>query len=86
MGRDISSIILPRSGLVKRETPGMLRTLRSVMRFGPLKLRTVDRRLAKAASIEDLRIVASRRLPRGVFDYIDGAAEDEVTLAANAAA
>jgi L-lactate dehydrogenase (cytochrome) len=30
-----------------------------------------------------LRSIARRRLPRGVFDYIDGGAEDEVTLAAN---
>jgi L-lactate dehydrogenase (cytochrome) len=30
-----------------------------------------------------LRSIARRRLPRGVFDYIDGGAEDELTLAAN---
>ena len=64
----------------------MIRTLRSVLRFGPLELRAVDRRLAKAANVGDLRVIAKRRLPRGVFDYIDGAAEDEVTLEANAAA
>lgn len=43
----------------------------------------VERRLAKAASVADLRRQAARRLPRGVFDYIDGGAEDERTLAAN---
>ena len=31
----------------------------------------------------DLRAIARRRLPRGVFDYVDGGAEDERTLAAN---
>ena len=34
-------------------------------------------------TIEDLRRRARRRLPRAVFDYIDGGAEDEVTLRAN---
>jgi len=33
--------------------------------------------------IEDLRRAAKRRLPRVVFDYIDGGAEDEWTLRAN---
>lgn len=44
------------------------------------------RRLAKSATVEDLRRIARRRLPRGVFDYIDGGAEDELTMAANSAA
>ena len=34
-------------------------------------------------NIEDLRRVAKRRLPRVVFDYIDGGAEAELTLRAN---
>ena len=34
-------------------------------------------------TIADLRRLAQRRLPRAVFDYIDGGAEDEVTLRAN---
>ena len=41
------------------------------------------RRLGRAADIGDLRRIAKRRLPGGVFDYIDGAAEDEVTYARN---
>src|SRR5215212_4051118 len=65
---------------------GMLATLRSVVRFGPIETDPTTRRLAKAASVADLRRIARRRLPGGVFDYIDGAAEDERTLAANEAA
>src|SRR3954469_25046366 len=61
-------------------------TLRSVVRFEPVETDPVARRLAKAASIDDLRRIAKRRLPGGVFDYIDGGAEDERTLAANVAA
>ena len=37
----------------------------------------------RVVNIEDLRRVAKRRLPRIVFDYIDGGAEDERTLRAN---
>jgi len=40
----------------------------------------------RAFSIEDLRRAAKRRLPRAVFDFIDGGAEDEQTLRANRAA
>lgn len=36
-------------------------------------------------SIADLRERARRRLPRMVFDYIDGGADDEITLRRNAA-
>ena len=39
--------------------------------------------LQQAHSIEDLRRLARRRLPRGVFDFFDGGAEDETTLRAN---
>ena len=34
-------------------------------------------------SIADLRLLAQRKLPKVMFDYIDGAAEDEVTMARN---
>ena len=40
----------------------------------------VERRLAGAASIRDLRLLARRRAPRAVFDYTDGAAGEEVAL------
>src|SRR3972149_10055895 len=37
-------------------------------------------------NIDDLRRVAKRRLPRAVFDYIDGGAEREITLRGNSRA
>ena len=40
----------------------------------------------KAINIEDLRQLAKRRLPRAIFDFFDGGAEDEVTLRENRAA
>jgi L-lactate dehydrogenase (cytochrome) len=61
----------------------LFKTLKSVLRFRRFETDPVRRRLARAASIDDLRKIARRRLPRGVFDYIDGGAEDERTLRAN---
>jgi len=40
----------------------------------------------RAFSIEELRRAAKHRLPRAVFDFIDGGAEDELTLRENRAA
>lgn len=37
-------------------------------------------KLDRAINIDDLRSMAKARLPRMVFDYIDGGADDEVTL------
>src|SRR5258706_15517189 len=36
--------------------------------------------LASVVNVKDLRRLARRRLPDAVFDYLDGAADDEVTL------
>jgi isopentenyl diphosphate isomerase/L-lactate dehydrogenase-like FMN-dependent dehydrogenase len=55
------------------------------MNFANEKTST-DRRLARALSIADLRAIARRRLPRSIFDFIDGGAEDEITLSDNRAA
>ena len=61
-------------------------TLRSVLRFRKFETDPVARRLQSVASVSDLRDISKRRLPGGVFDYIDGAAEDEVTLRRNSEA
>ena len=42
--------------------------------------------LERAVNIEDLRRIAQRRLPRAIFDFFDGGAEDETTLRDNRAA
>jgi L-lactate dehydrogenase (cytochrome) len=57
--------------------------LRSVLRFKPVERDPDKRRLAHVASVDDLRRIAHRRLPRGVFGYVDGGAEDELTLRRN---
>ena len=40
-------------------------------------------RSSQVVNIEDLRHLAQRRLPKSVFDYLDGGAEAELTLAEN---
>jgi L-lactate dehydrogenase (cytochrome) len=61
----------------------MIDTFRSVVRFAPVETDPIARRLRRCATVDDLRRVARRRLPRGVFDYIDGGAEAERTLGRN---
>ena len=41
------------------------------------------RKLSRAVNIADLRRLAEKRVPRAVFDYLDGGAEGEVTLREN---
>jgi L-lactate dehydrogenase (cytochrome) len=65
---------------------GMIETFRSVVQFDEITLDPVERRLKKIASVDDYRKFAKRRLPFGVFDYIDGGAEDERTLEHNVGA
>ncbi len=42
--------------------------------------------LSNAASIDDLRLIAKRRMPKFAFDFIDGGAEDEISLQKNRSA
>lgn len=62
---------------------GIFSALSSVVRFDRPILSARKRRFVRAANIDDLRSIARRRLPGGIFDYIDGAAEDEVTARRN---
>jgi L-lactate dehydrogenase (cytochrome) len=64
---------------IKRRLPRWSE-LQPYLRTGPIRLSPVERRLAGAATIWDLRSVARRQVPRAVFDYVDGAAETETSL------
>ena len=57
------------------------RDLSQLLHFKPPELNATKRRLAAALTIEDLRSIAKRRTPKVAFDYADGAAETEVSLA-----
>jgi L-lactate dehydrogenase (cytochrome) len=54
--------------------------LRPLVRTRRPELDATKRRLDRALTIADLRVLAKRRTPRAPFDYTDGAAEGEVTL------
>ncbi len=64
---------------------GMIDTFRQTVQFQRFSFSPEERRLRQCVTVDDYRRIARRRLPRGVFDYIDGGAEDERTLAGNAA-
>jgi L-lactate dehydrogenase (cytochrome) len=54
--------------------------LKPLLRPKRVDLNITRRRLDGALTIADLRTVARRRTPRAVFDYTDGAAEQEISL------
>ena len=53
---------------------------RQLLKFRKPIVNTIDRRLAKAHTIYDLRAIAKKVTPIGPFDYTDGAAESEISL------
>ena len=59
---------------------------RPLLQVQPITLDRTGRRLRRAASVEDLRDQARRRVPRAVFDYTDGGAGREVGLRRSRAA
>jgi L-lactate dehydrogenase (cytochrome) len=58
-----------------------LRELTPLLGFDVPALNGTERRLAAALTIDDLRALARRRTLRAAFDYADGAAEGETSLA-----
>ncbi|WP_275950912.1 alpha-hydroxy acid oxidase [Glaciihabitans sp. dw_435] len=55
--------------------------LRPLMNFKSPELNAKKRRLDSALTIADLRDIAKRRTPKAAFDYTEGAAEAEISLA-----
>jgi L-lactate dehydrogenase (cytochrome) len=60
--------------------------MRRLVQLRTVPLDATERRLAACYDVADLRRVARRRIPRPVFDYVDGAADEELAVAANASA
>jgi L-lactate dehydrogenase (cytochrome) len=56
------------------------REIRPLLRLRRPVANPVERRLLHAQTIGDLRRIAHRHTPRSVFDYVDGAADDELSL------
>ncbi|TGY34304.1 alpha-hydroxy-acid oxidizing protein [Microbacterium laevaniformans] len=65
---------------VKRQLPKPGELL-ELMQFKKPELDARKRRLDAALTIADLRVIAKRRTPKAAFDYTDGAAEGELSLA-----
>ncbi|SEB08391.1 alpha-hydroxy acid oxidase [Leifsonia sp. 21MFCrub1.1] len=66
--------------MVDRQLPRPAELL-ELMRFKRPELNLRKRRLESALTIEDLARIARRRTPRAAFDYTEGAAEGELSLA-----
>jgi len=60
--------------------------MRKLVQLQMVPLDAKTRRLGACYDISDLRRAAKRRIPRPVFDYVDGAADEEISVAANVAA
>ncbi|GAA0990202.1 alpha-hydroxy acid oxidase [Subtercola frigoramans] len=66
--------------MVDRRMP-KVRDLAPLMHFKTPDLNAKRRRLEGALTIADLRTIAKRRTPKAAFDYTEGAAEGEISLA-----
>lgn len=66
--------------LTRRRLPSR-HDLAPLMQFKKPEFDATKRRLDKALTIEDLRRIAKRRTPRAAFDYTDGSAEAELSIA-----
>ncbi|MEO5665374.1 MAG: alpha-hydroxy acid oxidase [Nocardioides sp.] len=65
---------------MKRQLPKR-HDLAPLLKFKKPEMSPKKRRLEKALTIDDLRTIAKRRTPKAAFDYTDGAADGEVSLA-----
>ncbi len=66
--------------MVQRQLPRPAEVF-ELMRFKKPELDAKKRRLEAALTIYDLRAIARRRTPKAAFDYTEGAAEEEISLA-----
>src|ERR1700752_1096792 len=65
---------------MKRQLPER-HDLAPLLKFKKPTMSPKQRRLAAALTIYDLRRIARRRTPKAAFDYTEGAAEAEISLA-----
>lgn len=66
--------------MVKRQFPNP-KDLAPLLKFRKPVWNGTERRLQRALTINDLRTIAKRRTPQAPFDYTDGSAEEEISLA-----
>jgi L-lactate dehydrogenase (cytochrome) len=63
-----------------------IREIRELIQMKPVEPDIIKRRLARCHDVGDLRRSAKLLIPRPVFDYVDGAADEELSMAGNARA
>jgi L-lactate dehydrogenase (cytochrome) len=66
--------------MVQRQFPKPVEIF-EYLQFKAPELNGKKRRLESALTIEDLRRIAKRRTPKAAFDYTDGSAEAEISIA-----
>jgi L-lactate dehydrogenase (cytochrome) len=57
--------------------------IRELIRMKPVELDATRRRLSACHDVADLRATGRRLTPRPVFDYVDGGADEELSVRAN---
>ena len=57
--------------------------IRQLIQMKPVELDATRRRLAACHDVADLRAMGRRLTPRPVFDYVDGGADEELSVRAN---
>jgi hypothetical protein len=67
-------------GKIKRRFPNPL-DIAALLKFKAPVWNPTQRRLNAAHTIQDLAKIAKRRTPKAPFDYADGAADSEISLA-----
>jgi L-lactate dehydrogenase (cytochrome) len=63
---------------VKRQFPRW-KNIKPLLGWSIPKFPLQDRKLKKAVNLAELRVLASKRVPKAVFDYVDGGANDEIS-------
>ena len=72
---------MPRNPQTQRRQVPSPTQIFELLKFKKPNFDATDRRLQTALTIADLRLIAKRRTPKAAFDYTDGAAEQELSLA-----
>jgi L-lactate dehydrogenase (cytochrome) len=65
---------------MKRQLPRW-KNIKPLLGWGVPKTFFQDRKLNSAVNLAELRLLAKRRVPKAVFDYVDGGANDELAYA-----
>ena len=65
---------------MKRQLPRW-KNIKPLLGWGLPKSPFQDRKLNSAVNLAELRLLAKRRVPKAVFDYVDGGANDELAYA-----